>query len=137
MILLLAMAAQAQPHYAFLEGTWKLEGREQYEKWERDDSGSFSGSGYRVVEGEVRITEVLVIRESDGQVIYEATVKGQNDGKAVAFVLNVNEKAKLSFENEGHDFPKKIQYVKVSDTEVLVSVKGENERGFSYKMTLQ
>jgi len=44
---------------------------------------------------------------------------------------------KLSFENEKHDFPNKIQYTQINENEIFVEVLGKNNEGFSYKMILQ
>ena len=42
-----------------------------------------------------------------------------------------------TFENPKHDFPKKITYQKISETELFVEVSDGKQKGFSYKMTKQ
>ena len=68
------------------------------------------------------------------QVVYEATVPNQNQGKTVPFTLNPNISDTLSFENPAHDFPTRIQYIPKSDDEVFVRVLGSDGKGFSYVM---
>lgn len=60
-----------------------------------------------------------------------ATVPNQNNRNAIPFILNREITDKLSFENLVHDFPKKIQYQKLSPKEILVKVLGSENKGFS------
>jgi len=84
-----------------------------------------------------KISETLLIKIIGNQIVYEATVPNQNDGKAVQFILNNEIKSYLSFENLDHDFPKKIQYKKITEDEIIVSVLGENGKGFTYTQLKQ
>jgi uncharacterized protein YciI len=43
----------------------------------------------------------------------------------------------FTFENPNHDFPKKIIYQKLSDTEIFVQVSGDKQKVFAYKMQKQ
>jgi len=74
----------------------------------------------------------LSIKKIGNRIIYEATVPNQNDGETIQFTLNTEIKLYFSFENDKHDFPKKIQYKKISDNEIEVAVLGDNGKGFSY-----
>ncbi len=65
------------------------------------------------------------------------TVFNQNDGKGIPFTLKSLEKNLFSFENPQHDFPKKIQYKILNSNELYVSVLGEKDKGFSYKLMKQ
>lgn len=118
----------------FLEGTWKLENQEVYEEWKLVENGSLSGISYKLADGEQTITESLEIIEQGEQIIYTATVPTQNEGKEIEFVLYQPDSLTYSFENPAHDFPKKIIYQKKSDTEIYVSVMGEDDQGFSFTM---
>lgn len=116
----------------FLVGTWKVEGKEQYEFWEKTSNGELVGDSYELVNNEKDISETLSIKSIDNQLIYSATVLNQNDGETIEFILNLENSECLSFENENHDFPKKIQYKKISADSIKVNVLGENDQGFSY-----
>lgn len=121
--------------FEFLLGTWKVEEREQFEVWELTVGGELHGTGYRIREGVKEVFETLSIKKRNGQIIYEATVPGQNEGKTITFILNPENTSGFSFENMDHDFPKKILYKKISTEEIEVSVTGDNDKGF--KLTLK
>jgi len=116
----------------FLLGTWKRESKEQFEVWERSDSLEITGYSYRIKNNQKNITETLVIKKNGDQYVFEATVPDQNEGKTVQFLLNPKRDSIFSFENDNHDFPKKIQYIKINDNQLKVTVLGDNESGFSY-----
>jgi len=116
----------------FLVGTWKMEGKEQYEYWEKNQKNGLVGNSYKLVDNQKSISETLRIKSVRNQLIYGATVPNQNDGKTIEFILNPDNSEYLSFENANHDFPKKIQYKKISADSIKVSVLGENDEGFSY-----
>ena len=120
----------------FLVGTWKMEGKSTYEHWTKDSS-ALVGESFKVKDGIKYVSETLRIEQIEETIIYTATVMNQNDGKGITFTLNPNVNDKFSFENTEHDFPKKICYTKLTDSEIFVEVLGENDKGFSYKMQRQ
>lgn len=117
----------------FLVGTWKMEGRENYESWEKAGE-KLKGESYKIKDGSKKVSESLEITFQNNQIIYTATVFNQNQGKGIPFTLNTNDKEFVSFENPEHDFPNKIQYKPLSEKEVLVKVLGKDGKGFSYKL---
>ncbi|MEQ9166381.1 MAG: DUF6265 family protein [Fulvivirga sp.] len=129
-------ACQAQVSYQMLEGTWKIEGKEKYEVWEKAN-GTLKGESYNVKDGIRKTTETLEIKEENGKVVYRATVPNQNNGATIPFTLNADKTEILSFENPEHDFPTQIIYEPVSDSRVLVKVLGADDKGFSYYMDKQ
>lgn len=120
----------------FLIGVWKVEGRETYESWKKTDD-RLVGESYKIKEGVKRVSENLEVKVNQNQIIYTATVFNQNQGKGIPFTLNTANKEIFSFENPEHDFPNKIQYKVLSETELHVSVLGKDGKGFSYKMMKQ
>lgn len=123
--------------FRLLEGTWKMENKENYETWKIKNENELEGSSYKMKADKKIVSEFLSIKKIEGKVIYTAQVVSQNDGKPIEFVLNKEVKNKISFENLTHDFPKKIQYTKLDETTLFVEVLGENDQGFSYKMMKQ
>lgn len=121
---------------SFLIGTWKIEGKESYETWNKKD-GKFTGESYKFVNGKEIVTEKLELTIEDDQIIYTPTVFDQNEGKGIPFVLNLSRDSLYSFENMQHDFPKKIQYRILNKNELYVSVLGEKDEGFSYRLIRQ
>lgn len=117
----------------FLQGTWKREDKEIYEHWDKLNETSLKGISYSWKEGQMIITEYLDISEVDKEIIYTATVLNQNGGKGVAFTLTKSDSV-WTFENPNHDFPKKIVYQKLNDTELSVKVSDGNQSELVYRM---
>lgn len=139
-LILIGLNACAQVNnkdLSFLVGTWKVENKLQFEEWKESGPGHLSGSVYKMTGQEKVVSEFLIIKTIDGEIIYEATVLNQNEGQTVPFTLNPEAGDWYSFENEDHDFPKKIRYLMVTNNELLVEVLGADGQGFSYKMFRQ
>lgn len=117
----------------FLEGTWQIEGKQQFEKWEIKGN-ELIGTGYKLKDGKHKILEHLAIKLIKGKMVYQASVLNQNQGATISFPLNESISNYYSFENLEHDFPKKIQYQKIDGTRIMVNVFGDNEQGFSFVM---
>ena len=117
----------------FLVGTWLSEDQTTYEHWDKLSATSMKGYAYEVRNGEIEVKEYLdLVQRKDGT-FYIPSVIGQNPGKPVEFKLTSSDSAFI-FENKSHDFPKKICYKKLSDTEIFVQILGEKNSGFSFKM---
>jgi hypothetical protein len=132
LILLTACSNNKISELDFMVGTWKMENKEQYEVWEKSYNNELAGYSYRIKNDQKSITETLSIKLIGDQIVYEATVPDQNEGKTIGFTLNDEMQTYLSFENLQHDFPKKIQYKKISENEIEVTVLGDAGKGFSY-----
>ncbi len=117
----------------FLIGTWKIEGKDSYETWQNKD-GKFTGESYKIRDEKKYVSEKLEIKLFDNNLVYIAKVFNQNEGKGIRFILKQSERYLFSFENLQHDFPKKIQYKIINKDELLVSVLGEHDKGFSYTL---
>ncbi len=123
-------------HVDFLIGTWKKEGKESYESWVKKDD-KFQGQSYKIKDGQKFVSENIEVTLVGDQIMYTPTVFNQNDGKGIPFTLKSLEENLFSFENPKHDFPKKIQYKILNSNELYVSVLGEKDKGFSYKLMKQ
>ncbi len=120
----------------FLQGTWKMENTEIYEHWDKLNENSLKGFSYKLKDGQMLVSEYLDITKTNNEVIYTATVIQQNQGKAVNFILTKTDST-FTFENPNHDFPKKIVYQKLNETEIYVQVSDGKQDGFAYKMCKQ
>jgi len=137
LILITSCAEKDTGQFDFLLGTWKVEGKEQYEAWVQEDPTGLTGHVYGLADHKIRILESLAIKTNSQQIIYEATVPDQNEGKTIPFILNTEIDSCFSFENTEHDFPKKIQYQRRSNTEIFIRVLGEEGMDFSYVLIKQ
>ena len=121
----------------FLIGTWKIENQNQYETWTKTSENKLSGYSYEFIGNQKKVLETIAIKMINDQMIYEATVPSQNEGQTIQFVLNPEINSYFSFENPSHDFPKIIQYKKISEKEIMISVLGDDGKSFTYKMIKQ
>ncbi|MCX2682073.1 DUF6265 family protein [Galbibacter sp. EGI 63066] len=120
----------------FLQGTWKIENKETYEHWDKLNNNTLKGFSYKIESGQISISEYLDISRNGNETIYTATVLNQNKGRSINFKLTKSDST-YTFENPKHDFPKKIVYQKLSNTEVFVKVSDGNQKRFAYKMIKQ
>lgn len=128
---------KADEPLSFLPGTWIIEGKETFEHWATSGQAALQGKSYKIYDGKEKVLETLEIREENGVLEYLATVPTQNEGRTIPFKLNKDRDDLFSFENQEHDFPKKIQYEFLSADTLMVRVLGEEEQGFSYRLIRQ
>ncbi len=137
LILLLTDILFAQSNFPnFLHGTWKMENKENYEHWDKLGDNTLKGFSYKMKSGQIIVSEYLEVTRIRNEVIYTATVLNQNKGKGIEFKLTKADST-YTFENPNHDFPKKIVYQKLSDTEIFVHVSDGKQKGFAYKIIKQ
>lgn len=120
----------------FLEGTWKTESGENYEQWNVLNDNTMKGFSCKMQNGKIVVSEYLDIYKTASEVIYTATVLNQNQGRGIDFKLTKSDSVFI-FENPNHDFPKKIVYKKLSDSELLVQVSDGIQKSFEYVMKKQ
>ncbi|WP_126971036.1 DUF6265 family protein [Gynurincola endophyticus] len=137
--LIVALCTQvmfAQPTMpSFLQGIWKVEGKEIYERWDKMNDQHLKGFSYKLIDNQIVITEYLDLTYINNEILYGATVIGQNQGKKVDFKLTKTGNI-YTFNNPAHDFPKRIVYERISDREVLVNVSDGQQKQFSYTLKL-
>ncbi|TNF39711.1 MAG: hypothetical protein EP310_10105 [Bacteroidetes bacterium] len=114
----------------FLPGTWKVENSEKYEHWDKISENCMMGFSYEIKNGKMTVSEYLEIKKNGDEIVYSATVIGQNSGNTVGFTQTHSDTVFL-FENPGHDFPKFIRYKPLSGNQIQVTV-GAGENSFSF-----
>src|SRR5688572_18279740 len=93
-----------------LVGTWKSKDGKSLEQWTKRDDGTYQSRVYIVKGTDTSWTEQADIYRENDNWIFENTVKGQNDGKAVKFTsIMINENT-VRFTNPLHDFPTDVNY---------------------------
>lgn len=120
----------------FLQGTWKMENKEVYEHWDKLNQNTFKGFSYTLKDGQIIVSEYLDISNANNEVIYTATVLKQNQGQGVNYKLTKTG-VTITFENPDHDFPKKIVYQKMNETEIYVQISDGKQKGIEYLMQKQ
>ena len=122
-----------------LVGTWKSENGKSFERWTRNPDGTYASVVYALNGKDTLFLERAKIYKDHEKWVFENTVSGQNDGKAVKFMAGtVNEKT-VQFSNPEHDFPNDINYTLPDDNTVNAFIVGKNQKGghdtipFNYK----
>ena len=122
---------------SFLEGTWKIDGKEKYEEWKRTANGNLTANIFKIQNTDIKITETSKIILRNSEIFYDATVPSQNNGRTISFQLVSSKNFEFIFENKTHDFPNKIIYQKISPNKLLIKVLNNQNKGFTYYMNRQ
>lgn len=118
----------------FLKGTWKMENKEIYEHWDKVNDQALKGFSYKIKDGQMTVSEYLDITQRNNEIVYTAIALNQNQGNGINFKLTTADST-FTFENPDHDFPKKIIYQKLNNTDIFVQLSDGKQEGFTYKMT--
>ena len=132
-LVLLAACSSPESPADWLEGTWQVQGSDQFESWQWSASkDSLLGQGYRMYEGQQKVLETLFITQQAHQWVLGATVPSQNEGRTIIFEQD-KAQAGLCFVNPQHDFPQRIQYLPIHPDTLLVQVAGADQSGFNMR----
>lgn len=109
----------------WLEGTWENVSEPGLrETWAIAGDNSMQGLGWTITDKDTLLTEALTI-ECDGSMIkYSAFVKGQNQGRWIAFQGLLLDDSSFLVENPAHDFPQAITYTVLPDNTLITSLSG-------------
>jgi hypothetical protein len=112
-------------------GTWRMSnGAEQvYEVWRKEHDTSLRGRGFAVRGKDTVSDEEMRLTLNNGQIIFSALAKGQNEGKEVPFMLSRIGDSGFVFENPAHDFPQAIWYWPTGDS-LIAAVGGNTGKGY-------
>jgi hypothetical protein len=113
----------SQDFFERLPGKWQLENSTSIEKWEKDGE-LFKATVYKPFGKESLVTERIRLIKREGEIFYEATVRGQNKEKPVPFKLIESSRDRVVFENKNHDFPQKITYQFFSEDGMVATIEG-------------
>ena len=117
----------------WLLGTWQNVSEEGTSKevWTKVNDSLYVAESFTIVESDTVFYETVQLFQDNTDVYFSATDALQNGGKAVAFKLIPNEEGLFVFENNMHDFPKRIIYsnpVKDSIHAWIVGIQDEQFR---------
>jgi hypothetical protein len=98
----------------WLTGCWALtEGdRSVEENWMPPRGGAMIATGRTVQAGKLAAYELVILREVDGKLQYEAHPAGQ---PVATFTSTAIGDASVLFENPQHDFPQRVGYTRSGD----------------------
>lgn len=87
----------------------RVEGSVVEEQWMAPRGGTMIGMGRTVRDGRTTEYELVVLREQDGRLAYEAHPSGQ---PSAVFLSREIGESSVVFENAEHDFPQRVGYRK-------------------------
>ena len=111
----------------WLLGNWENEMPEGVltETWTKENDSTFSGTTYFIINKEDTVhSETIILKQQNDELIYRPTVKGQNNDEPLDFKLSSESENSFSFENPKHDYPQKIVYKKVNETNLVATISG-------------
>ncbi|MFT6815809.1 MAG: hypothetical protein ACJAZ3_001721 [Sphingobacteriales bacterium] len=126
---LLILSCQKQPKFTELEGKWqRADNNRQFEEWSRVSDTKLFGFGYVLRGSDTILLEKMYLENREGVTFFTADVF-ENDAP-VDFELK-SDKSPYIFENQTHDFPKRITYSVTSDTCLFVTI-SDSEKLFNF-----
>jgi hypothetical protein len=112
-----------------LVGLWENPGADNFEQWIKNSDGTYQSKGFSVKGTDTSWNEQASIFPENNNWIFENTVKGQNDDKAVKFTSTILNDKTVQFSNPQHDFPTDINYTVADANTVNAFIVGPNKNG--------
>ncbi len=113
----------------WLIGNWeqKLPDGILVENWTKDNDSTFSGKSYFINKKDTVHFENINLHQDLELLTYTSTVVGQNNDKPVDFKLISDADNTFVFDNPIHDYPQKITYKKVTETNLIATISGKQQ----------
>jgi hypothetical protein len=110
----------------WLIGQWENKSEEGIltENWSKPNDSTLAAGSFFIKEKDTLHFENIVLREKEGELIYETIIKGQNNDKPISFPLLSETENELVFENLQNDYPQKIKYQRNSKSAITISISG-------------
>jgi len=112
-------------------GNWEMKSREGVvtESWINSSELEWKGiSNYITIEGDTASHETIRLVNDNDTLFYIPNVSNQNNGISIRFRESLLTDSSIEFENVTHDFPKRIVYVKTSDTSIHAYIDGNGKQ---------
>ena len=124
----------------WLLGQWKNTSEEGIisENWSQPNDSTLIASSFYIKEEDTLHFENIILKEKEGELVYETTIKGQNNDKPILFPLLSETENELIFENLQNDYPQKIKYQRNSKSGITISISGTQAKKIvseQFKMT--
>jgi hypothetical protein len=110
-------------------GTWQNDETRSIERWSKMDNGSYKTESFKVIGSDTTWIETGTVYPESTNWVFENTVVGQNDGKAVKFTTSSISGTSVQFSNPAHDFPTDVNYTMTDPKKVHAFIVGPNEKG--------
>ncbi|OSZ82233.1 hypothetical protein CAP35_02895 [Chitinophagaceae bacterium IBVUCB1] len=120
----------------WLLGNWqmKTDNGTVTESWAKANDSLWIGSSYFILpNGDTASMESIRLATIADTLYYMPTVSNQNDGREIRFKETERTDTSIVFENPLHDFPKRIVYIRTSDSTIYAYVAGNGKQlDFNY-----
>ena len=94
------------------------------ESWKQLNDSTFQGESFFIKNKDTLHFETITLQQKGEELFYNATIKGQNENKAVTFKMTIGTEKQLVFENPKHDYPQKITYNQIKKDSLVASISG-------------
>ena len=128
LFLLVASSAMAQQvtidRVGWLQGCWQsMTGQAMIEEqWMAPRGGTMLGMGRTVRGGKTTEYELVLIKEQNGRLAYEAHPSGQ---PSAMFLSTIVSETSVVFENPEHDFPQRVGYRRAGADSLQAWIEGQ------------
>jgi hypothetical protein len=120
----LSLCAQIN-EFDWLVGTWQEKGKPNFEVWQRVGD-ELRAESFELKSDEIKtVTEKIRLIKRGSDFFYIPEVP--HNGKPIEFKITSFHKNGFVAENPQHDFPKKISYRKINETELQATIIGGNK----------
>jgi len=113
----------------WLKGTWVNESNTGniYESWSQVNNYELQGISYLIQGQDTIVKETIRLIIENDAMYYIPSVKSQNEGKPIRFVMTRLSDNQMMFENPEHDFPQVIYYRQESKDSLLAEIWATDE----------
>lgn len=94
------------------------------ESWKQINDSTFQAESFFIKNKDTLHFESIMLQQKGEDLFYNASIKGQNENKAVTFKLTTKTEKQLVFENLKHDYPQKITYTLITKDSLVASISG-------------
>lgn len=95
------------------------------ESWTKQNDTVYAGKSLFIIGKDTVSSESLRLEQLGQEVAYVPTVKDQNKGLPVRFVMKTMSDTQMIFENPQHDFPQTISYTKINADSLVAEISGK------------
>ncbi len=113
----------------WLVGNWenKQADGKLVENWIKENDSIYSGESYFINSKDTVHFETIKLYQKGDDLIYSATVIGQNNDEPVDFKLTSESENVFSFENYAHEYPQKITYKRNRAESLTTTISGKQQ----------
>ncbi len=118
--------------FEWMEGEWmdSTSDGKMVEIWNRINDSTFVGSSIYMAGIDTIFYEEISLRMKNQKIFYVPSIQNQNNGEAVYFAFTGATKREFTFENQEHDFPKKIVYTNPHKDSLVAFIEGPTANGY-------